>query len=323
MAGAMIVVFGSLNVDIVMRVERLPRPGETVIGGHCFQVQGGKGANQACAAARAAGGGPDDPGTGPVAMVGQVGADDWGRFALAMLAEEGVDLSGVGRASEPTGCATICVDSVGENAIAVASGANRAARAAQVPDGWLGPDTWVVLQMEVPAAENWALTARARAAGARVLLNVAPAAPVPPEALAQVDVLVVNAVEARMLAELTGVADESPDAIARGLAAAHDLLCVATLGAEGAVAAGSLGAETGVWRIGALPVAPVDTTGAGDAFVGCLAVALSGGAEVAEALRFAAAGAGLACLTPGAQSSFARRDDILARVAEIQATTGR
>jgi len=309
-----IVVFGSLNVDIVMQVDHLPRPGETVIGGRCFQVQGGKGANQACAAARAA---PRAAARRPVAMVGQVGADDWGRFALAVLAEEGVDLSGIGRSMEPTGCATICVDSAGENAVAVASGANLAARADQVPDEWLGPGTWVVLQMEVPAEENWALIARARAAGARVLLNVAPAAAVPAEVLGQIDVLAVNAVEARMLADLVGRIGEAPREIVRGLAAAHGLLCVATLGAEGTLAAGPLGEEAGTWAVGALPIAPVDTTGAGDAFVGCLAVALAGGAPVAEALRFASAGAGLACLKPGAQSSFARRDEILARVPEI------
>jgi len=309
----MIVVFGSLNVDIVMQVDRLPRPGETVIGGHCFQVQGGKGANQACAAAR----GSDSE---HVAMVGHVGADDWGRFALAVLGEEGVELSRIGRAAEPTGCATIFVDSAGENAIAVASGANLAARADQVPDQWLGPGTWVVLQMEVPSEENWALIARAQAAGARVLLNVAPAAPVPPEVLAVVDVLVLNAVEACMLGELAGVTGESPREIARGLATAHGRLCVVTLGAAGALAVGSLGAEAGAWSVGALPITPADTTGAGDAFVGCLAVALAGGAPVPEALRFASAGAGLACLKPGAQSSFARRDDILARIVEIPPT---
>ena len=311
----MIVVFGSLNVDIVMQVERLPRPGETVIGGRCFQVQGGKGTNQACAAARAA-----PPDGARVAMVGRVGDDDWGRFAVAVLAEEGVDLSHVGRSAEPTGCATICVDAAGENAIAVASGANLTARADQVPDAWLAPGTWVVLQMEVPAAENWALIARARAAGVRVLLNVAPAAPVPAEVLGQVDVLAVNAGEARMLGELVGLKGRTPGDVVRGLAEAHDLLCVATLGAEGALAAGALGADAGAWAVGALPVAPVDTTGAGDAFVGCLAVALGGGAPVPEALRFAAAGAGLACLEAGAQSSFARRDAILARVPEIRPT---
>lgn len=311
----MIVVFGSLNVDIVMQVERLPGRGETVIGGRCFQVQGGKGANQACAAARAAARGP---GGTPVALVGQVGEDDWGRFALARLAEAGVDLSCVGRAAGPTGCATICVDAAGENAIAVASGANFAVRAEQVPDEWLGPDTWLVLQMEVPPAENWALVARARAAGARVLLNVAPAAAVPPDVLDRVDVLAVNEIEARMLAELAGHAGGSPQEVARRLAEAHDLLCVATLGAKGVLAVGAVNGQAGAWRVGALPIAPVDSTGAGDAFVGCLAVALAGGEALPEALRFASAGAGLACLAPGAQSSFAPRPAILARVPEIR-----
>ena len=309
----MIVVFGSLNVDFVMQVERLPRPGETVLGGRYFLVQGGKGANQACAAARASASGR--PG---VAMVGRVGRDDWGAFALAVLEEAGVDLSRVGRGPVPTGCATICVDAAGENAIAVASGANMEARAEQVPDRWLTPETWLVLQMEVPHAENWALVARAHDRGARVILNVAPAAAVPPEALARIDVLVVNEVEARMLARLAGTGEADPGAVARHLSEAHGLLCVTTLGAGGALAYGAGGA----WSVGTLPLTPVDTTGAGDAFVGCLAVALEAGAPVPEALRFASAGAGLACTLAGAQSSFAKRAEIEARLPEVPPAAG-
>ena len=204
----MIVVFGSFNVDFVMMVDRLPGPGETVLGRRYFLVQGGKGANQACAAARAGA-------RGRVAMVGCVGRDDWGEFALDLLREAGVDLSAVGRAAASTGCASIFVDKSGQNAIAAAIGANMEARAAQVPDDWLGPDTWLVLQMEVPYEENWALIARARERGAHVVLNVAPAAAVPAEALSRTEILVVNELEAETIAKILGLAGAEPAVVAR------------------------------------------------------------------------------------------------------------
>ena len=138
----MILVFGSLNVDLVVRVKSLPRPGETVLGPSYDVVAGGKGANQALAAARAG---------AKTAMVGAVGSDDFAKTALAELAVAGVDLEGVARRGPRTGAAFITVDRKGENEIVVASGANLRARQSQVAEAALGPETLVVLQMEVPA----------------------------------------------------------------------------------------------------------------------------------------------------------------------------
>ncbi|HSY88864.1 MAG TPA: PfkB family carbohydrate kinase, partial [Verrucomicrobiae bacterium] len=179
----MILVFGSLNVDLVVRVKSLPRPGETVLGPSYDVVAGGKGANQALAAARAG---------AKTAMVGAVGSDDFATTALAELSAAGVDLTGVARRGPRTGAAFITVDRKGENEIVVASGANLKTRQSQVAEAALGSGTLVVLQMEVPPAQNWALARRATARGARVLLNVAPAQPLPAEALAAVDWLVAN-----------------------------------------------------------------------------------------------------------------------------------
>ena len=207
----MIVVFGSINIDLVFVLAALPRSGETVLGPSYSVVAGGKGANQALAAARDG---------ARVALVGAVGDDVFAGPALAELTQAGIDLTRLARVAAPTGCAAIAVDREGANQIIVASGANLHARADQVPDEWLGRGTTVVVQREVPMAELAKLLPRARARGARVVLNVAPAGPVAPEALAAVDVLVANEGEAEALARAHGLADADPAALARALAAA-------------------------------------------------------------------------------------------------------
>ena len=182
----MIHVFGSLNVDLVVAVAHLPMVGETVLGRSYRVVAGGKGANQALAARRAG---------AAVRMVGAVGRDGFAETALAELAADGVDLAGVARVAAPTGAAFIGVDEHGQNQIIVASGANLEARATQVAeDSWRRGDT-LLLQMEVPLAENEKLAARARKAGLRTILNVAPALPLSQQVLGTLDWLVVNEVE--------------------------------------------------------------------------------------------------------------------------------
>jgi ribokinase len=300
----MILVFGSLNVDLVVRVKALPRPGETVLGPSYDVVAGGKGANQALAAARAG---------ARTAMVGAIGSDDFAKTALAELELAGVDLNGVARRGPRTGAAFITVDRKGENEIVVASGANLRARQSQVAEAALGPETLVVLQMEVPPAENWALARRARARGARVLLNVAPAQPLPAEALASVDWLVANEIEIGTIAAAAGHGREDPRAAGAALAAATGIAVIVTLGKEGAVAfSGGQG-----WAIGALPITPVDSTGAGDAFVGVLAAALDAGAALPAALRRASVAGALTCLVAGAQPSLPTGAAIDKRVKEL------
>jgi ribokinase len=282
----MLLVFGSLNVDLVFQLEALPRPGETVLCPSYALAAGGKGANQAAAAAKAG---------AAVRMVGQVGDDDFGRFATSTLAAAGVDGAGIAISDKATGIAVIGVDRQAENQIMVASGANLDTHTGQIDDAGLAPGVTVLCQNEIPPEATFALLERARARGARTILNLAPAGAVPGRVLAALDLLVVNQIEAAMAAGGRG----EPEALARGLAARHGLTCVVTLGGQGALAIGPAG---GHW-VPALPVEAVDTTGAGDAFAGVLAAGLDRGRALPEALRRASVAAGLACTRIGAQTS--------------------
>lgn len=290
----MILVFGSLNMDLVLAAAAIPRPGETVIGEGYRTLPGGKGDNQAVAAARAG---------ARVAMAGAVGDDAFGRALSETLQREGVATDLVAIAARPTGIAMITVDPAGENAISVAAGANRSVAADAVPDAALTPDTTLLMQMEVRPEENWALIARARTRGVRTVLNVAPAAPVPAEALEALDVLVVNQHEALAVACHLGLPTAGTvEETARRLADRAGLTCVVTLGGEGAMAV----ADGALWRVAALPVDPVDTTGAGDTFTGVFAAGLDAGLDLGAALRRASVGAALACRGWGAQESMPR-----------------
>src|SRR5216684_994588 len=281
---SVILVFGSINVDVLVPVPLLPQPGETVLGGDYSLLPGGKGANQALAARRAG---------AAVMMAGAVGTDAFAGLTLQSLRRDGVDIGLVRRVDRPTGCAAIMVGAKGENLIAVASGANRAVAAASVPDSVLGDETILVCQMEVPAAENWALIRRARAAGARVVLNLAPAAPIDPALRPEIDILAANQGEAATLGA-------DPAALARRLRQA----LVVTRGGAGSTA---FLADGGQIDTPALAIEPTDTTGAGDTFVGVLAAGLDQGLALEPALRRASAAAGLACLAHGAQAAMPDR----------------
>jgi ribokinase len=293
----MLLVFGSINIDLVFRVPTLPGPGDTVLAPGYATVPGGKGANQAVAAARDG---------AQVRMVGQVGRDGFGRQALASLSAAGVDTAGVAQDDAPTGCAVIGVDDAGENQIIVASGANAHVHAGQVDDRWLAADTTLVLQMEVAAEANAALIRRARKRNARIVLNLAPAAVLAEDALRAVDVLVVNGGEGRRLGAALGTTGGDDIALATSLAVRLGSAVVMSRGGNGAVTA----TRDDVWTVGALPITPVDTTGAGDAFVGVLAAALDRDEALEHALHRASVAAGLACETLGAQTSLPARPAI-------------
>ena len=265
----MITVFGSINLDLIFALDRLPAPGETVLGPGTRIEPGGKGANQAVAAALDG---------AAVCMAGALGADALAEGALAGLVAAGVDLSRVARVAAATGCAAICTDPAGRNQIAVGSGANALARADQVEDALLGPGHMVLLQMEVDAGETAALVRRGR--GARFVLNLAPALPLPLEVLRAVDVLVVNEHEAAWLAATLGV-----DPTATGLAGALGGVVVRTLGGAGAEYAGD-----GAGHVAAHAVPVLDTTAAGDCFTGVMAAGLDRGASLRAALERASSG---------------------------------
>jgi ribokinase len=304
-----IFVFGSINLDLVTCVERFPKPGETVAGQSFAVHPGGKGANQALAAARAG---------AKVRMVGAVGRDAFADPALALLAAGGVDISGVRRVAGATGCATIMVDSAGENCIAVVAGANAHADPAGIADESLAPSTLLVLQQEVPAAANALLLARARLAGARTLLNAAPALPMSRSVVEGLDFLVINELEAATLGGTFGW-PIAPEPFARAAVGSHAALTVVvTLGAQGALAA--RGRE--MWQVDAPAVDVVDTTGAGDAFVGALAAAFDRGDDLSEALGFGVAAGSLACTAHGAQSALPERAaiDALLRSVTLKAS---
>ena len=299
----MIVVFGSLNVDLVTPVERLPGAGETVIGAAYALHPGGKGANQALAARRAG---------AEVVLVGAVGRDAFAEIALSLLAADGVDLSHVARVEAPTGAAFIAVDAAGSNQIVVAAGANALARADTLAGMTLGEGDILLLQREVPEAECLAAARLMKQAGGRVVLNLAPAGPPEEDLLACLDVLVVNEHEALILAESLGWPEREPDDIARRCDAERHIACIVTLGAEGVV-----GWHGGVRRRLAAPVvAVVDTVAAGDSFTGAFAAALSAGYGFSGALQRGLAAGSLACMAAGAQPSVPRREAIEALVGQ-------
>lgn len=282
----MLLVFGSLNVDLVFAVERLPRPGETVLTDGYARLPGGKGANQAAAAAKAG---------AAVRMAGAVGDDGLAAVATAGLLASGVDLRLVRSVTAPTGVAMIGVDARGENSIIVASGANATVRAGDVADAELAAATTLLLQNEVPFEASRELARRARALGVRVVWNLAPAQALSADDLASIDVLVVNRGELATVART----DASPLEQARGIAWHSGAAVVVTLGAEGAL----LVTASAATRIPTLAVAVVDTTGAGDAFAGVLAAALDRGSDLAAGARWAAVAGALACTALGAQAA--------------------
>jgi len=295
----MILVFGSINMDLVARVQTIARPGETVLSRRADSFFGGKGANQSVAAARMS----RHDGI-MVAMAGAVGNDAFGKACLDNLSRNGVDVKAIRIIDEPTGCAFITVDGRGENAITVASGANMSVSAAEMPEDLLSGTSVVVLQMEVPLAENIAVAQKAKQAGARVIWNVAPV-PVGAERspmadmLSLTDILVANEHEAISVAAMRGE-DVGSDYLkaASLLARSYGLTCIVTAGAQGAFAVHADGAQT---HAAAQPVIPVDTTGAGDTFVGVLAYGMAEGRELHDAMQRACIAASLSCLTAGAQ----------------------
>lgn len=290
-----IAVLGSTNMDLVAYVAKAPQRGETVTGREFRTLPGGKGANQAVAAARA--------GADAVSMIGAVGADAFGTRLRSALEHSGVDtdlLRTVDTAA--TGTAHIVVDDEGGNAIVVIPGANGTLTAlAPGDEGLITSADTLLLQLEIPVEGVLAAAEAARRHGVRTILTPAPAQPLPPELLASIDLLVPNEHEA---ATLTGLTD--PRAAARSLLSQVPEVVV-TLGARGSLYA-ARGAEPVV--VEAPHVTAVDTTGAGDTFVGTLAVALAEGGSVPDALAWASSAAALSVQRPGASASMPFRSEI-------------
>lgn len=301
----MILVAGSANLDFVVRADHIPAPGETVLGRQFKTFPGGKGANQAVACARA--GGVD------TAMLLALGNDAFSVPLEASLRDAGVHLHIKRSSDEPTGTAFICVSDDAENAITVAPGANNTLLPSDLPD--LKGISHLMMQLETPMATVCAYAKAARAQGVKVVLNAAPAQVLPADLLAAIDLLIVNEGELAVVAGHDG-------GIEAALAQVNVPCVVVTLGSQGSFARlrtpdGVKGAQT--FRQAAFPITPIDTTGAGDTFVGSFVAALSQGAPMQEALKTASAASALACLVAGAQSSIPTRaqvDDFLKQFPE-------
>ena len=281
-----LLVAGSANLDFVVRASHVPAPGETVLGRDFTTFPGGKGANQAVAAARAGG--------VSVGMLLALGQDAAAVPIEASLLAAGVRLHIIRTKDEATGCAFICLADGAENAITVAPGANSALREEHLPS--LAGISHLLLQLETPIDTVTAYARRARAMGVCVVLNAAPARSLPADLLAAVDVLVVNEGE---LAAIVGTSEGTSKGIEAALKTLDVPCVVVTLGARGSLTLH----EGELIRQKAFSITPLDTTAAGDTFCGVLCAALSQGAAMPDALRRASAAAALACTRLGAQSS--------------------
>lgn len=293
----MLTVFGSIIIDNIYSALSLPRPGETVLADALYVGPGGKGANQAVAAAKIG---------AEVAIVGSVGSDAMAQISLQGFEATGVEVNGLQTVEGPTGSAAVVVDAGGANAICVAPAANRQTSAAQLTEAAWDQTTTLLMQMEIPFGEIEAAVFEARRRGIRNILNLAPAAPLGLEALRALDILIVNEIELAMLASQLELDGDSHDAVARLAAETLDIAVVVTLGDKGALCVSG----ESLLRAPALAIDSVDTTGAGDAFCGVFAATLDAGLSLQEALQRSCVAGSLACLKTGAQESLPTAEDL-------------
>jgi len=303
-----VLVIGSSNTDLIIKAARIPKPGETILGGEFVRAAGGKGANQAVAAARAG---------GTVTFIARVGRDVNGDQAVAGFAADGINVKHVIRdPTRPSGVALILVDQSGENSIAVASGANDKLSPADVrrAKGAFRGSRVVLLQLETPLPAVVAAAALAAAAGVRLVLNPAPARPLPAQLLKRIYLLTPNESEAELLTGVKVTNEATAANAAAKLLARGVQNVIITMGSRGAFVAGKNLRQL----IPGFKVRAVDATGAGDVFNGAIVVALAEDRALLEAARFASAAAAISVTRFGAQPSAPTRQEI-----EAVLTTGK
>ena len=298
---AKIVVVGSLNMDLVIQVPEIPKPGETMLGYNFGSFPGGKGANQAVAAARLG---------AAVTMIGQVGDDPYGEILVGNLASEGVNTEHISiDGNSATGVAMIAVDEQGQNSIVVASGANFSLTAEQIQSAWekIGEIDILVMPLETPLETIFQAAKLARVQNVRVVLNPAPARSLDPDLLSMIDILIPNEHEVLQIAGYIDNGDLTVEESARILINQGVNTVVITLGENGVMIVDE---KLGVTTIPAFKVDVLDTTAAGDSFVAALAVGLVEGKSLIDACSFANAAGAITVTRMGAQPSLPTRREI-------------
>jgi ribokinase len=298
-----VIVVGSLNTDLVVRTPRFPEPGETISGEDLQVIPGGKGANQAVAVARHG---------AQVSMLGRVGDDSFGDFLLDNLKENNVDFHHVQRDSSSTGTAMIIVDTNGQNSIILSAGANGNVSAADVNTASFPDFKLLLLQLEIPIPTVLAAAQLAHDSGCRVILNSAPARELPEELLRLVDFLILNEVELSLLTGINVHDNTSAEEAAKSLPGRGVKTVIVTLGSHGAV----IVSDEQVTPVDTYNVQVVDTTAAGDAFIGGFAYSLLQDKSLEAAVRYACACGALATTKFGAQPSLPTKEEVEVFVAE-------
>ncbi len=303
----MIIVFGSLNIDIITPVDNFPVQGETVVcSSDYISRPGGKGANQAVAAARAG---------AKVAIVGKIGDDSFGRRSIKNLKRHGILTAGIGISDRPTGCATIAVNAKGKSFVVSSSGANREASEEQLPAEILGEKNILLTELELNVDDTLSVLKRARENGATNILNASPSKSASLEILKNVDYMIVNEVEALQIATKFKIDKTNPLDLVQEFSKMADLTCIITLEEKGAIAC----RNSVIYQIPPLDITAVDSTGAGDCFCGVFAACLEKGFDWLKATHYASAGAGLSCLGLSAQQAMPDFETIESKIHETPA----
>ncbi|MEM6780651.1 MAG: ribokinase [Pseudomonadota bacterium] len=305
----MIVVFGSNVLDLFFEQENLPPKDQALFLDSHIEAPGGKGANQAIAAARAG---------SNVRFYGALGEGGHGRQMYKNLAQNGIDVSGIEFLDMPSGLATIFVDdNDGTHRIVVSQGANLKAKQDTIPDKHLKKETVVLVQGELPILETEDLIARAKAKGAKTVMNFAPAKQALSEQyLLNLDIIILNTHEADLLAKNIGMDASDKEQFASDLYDRFNLITIVTLGPGGCL----MSSEKGIYRVPSLRIKPIDTVGAGDAHAGYFCAALDQGHDMETALKWASIAGSLACTSIGAQAALPVKEDVISKQDEIQIT---